>query len=56
MTLTLDLGVKGFGNGNSKKAVRIFSLRGCHLLAMFAKTEVAKPQSKDWGFLLSKGK
>ena len=47
MTLTLDLGVKGFGNGNSKKAVRIFSLRGCHLLAMFAKTEVAK-QFRKW--------
>jgi prophage antirepressor-like protein len=47
MTLTLDLGVKGFGNGNSKKAVRIFSLRGCHLLAMFAKTEIAK-QFRKW--------
>lgn len=47
MTLTVKMGVKGFGNGNSKKAVRIFSLRGCHLLAMFAKTEVAK-QFRKW--------
>ena len=47
MTLTVKMTVNGFGNGNSKKAVRIFSLRGCHLLAMFAKTEVAK-QFRKW--------
>ena len=42
MTLTLKMGVKGFGNGNSEKEVRLFSLRGCHLIAMFASTDVAK--------------
>lgn len=42
MTLTVKMTVKGFGNGNSKKAVRIFSLRGCHLVAMFSRTKIAK--------------
>lgn len=42
MTLVIESVTKGFGNGNSKKAVRIFSLRGCHLIAMFARTKVAK--------------
>lgn len=42
MTLTPNLGVKGFGAGNSAKPVRIFSPRGCHLVAMLAKTERAK--------------
>lgn len=42
MTLTVNLTVKGFGSGDSTKPVRIFSLRGCHLLAMFARTPVAK--------------
>lgn len=42
MTLTVKLSVKGFGNGNSEKETRIFSLRGCHLIAMFARTPVAK--------------
>lgn len=42
MTLVIDLVTKGFGSGNSKKPVRIFSLRGCHLLAMFARTDIAK--------------
>lgn len=47
MTLTLNLGVKGFGNGESEKEVRIFSLRGCHLIAMFARTAIAK-QFRKW--------
>ncbi|GAA5786150.1 BRO-N domain-containing protein [Chitiniphilus shinanonensis] len=42
MTLTLNLSVKGFGSGESVKEVRIFSLRGAHLIAMFARTVVAK--------------
>lgn len=42
MSLTVKMGVKGFGNGNSEKEVRLFSLRGCHLVAMFASTDVAK--------------
>jgi prophage antirepressor-like protein len=42
MTLTVNLTVKGFGNGGSEKEVRIFSLRGAHLIAMFARTALAK--------------
>ena len=42
MTLNVNMGVKGFGNGNSEKSVRIFSLRGCHLIAMMARIKVAK--------------
>ena len=42
MTLNVNLTVKGFGNGNSEKTVRIFSLRGAHLIAMLARTPVAK--------------
>ena len=47
MTLTLKLSVKGFGNGNSEKETRIFSLRGAHLIAMFSKTAIAK-QFRKW--------
>lgn len=47
MTLTLNLRVNGFGNGNSEKEMRIFSLRGCHLIAMFARTPVAK-EFRKW--------
>lgn len=47
MTLTLKLSVKGFGNGNSEKETRIFSSRGCHLIAMFSKTDIAK-QFRKW--------
>lgn len=35
------VGVKGFGSGESEKDIRLFSLRGCHLIAMFARTEIA---------------
>lgn len=42
MTLNLKLRLKGFGGGNSKKDVRVFSLRGAHLVAMFARTPLAK--------------
>ena len=41
MTTVSKVGVKGFGNGESEKDIRLFSLRGCHLIAMFARTEVA---------------
>ncbi|WP_338085963.1 Bro-N domain-containing protein [Limnobaculum eriocheiris] len=47
MTLTLKLKVKGFGGGNSSKDVRVFSLRGAHLIAMFARTPVAK-EFRKW--------
>lgn len=42
MTTVVKLTTKGFGNGNSEKDTRIFSLRGCHLIAMFARTKIAK--------------
>ncbi len=47
MTLVVKLTTKGFGNGNSEKEVRIFSLRGCHLIAMFARTPIAK-EFRKW--------
>ena len=47
MTLTVKLTVKGFGNGNSEKETRIFSLRGCHLITFFARTPVAK-EFRKW--------
>lgn len=42
MTCTSDLLVQG-----QKRKVRVFSLRGCHLLAMFSKTPVAK-EFRKW--------
>ena len=48
MTTTINMAVKGFGSGEgNKKDVRIFSLRGCHLIAMFARTDIAK-QFRKW--------
>lgn len=43
MTDTVKLGV----SGNLETETRIFSLRGCHLLAMFARTAVAK-EFRKW--------
>ncbi|PTQ86799.1 Bro-N domain-containing protein [Agitococcus lubricus] len=43
MTETLKLSV----SGNYQKTVRIFSLRGAHLIAMFARTPVAK-EFRKW--------
>ncbi|WP_187153367.1 hypothetical protein [Candidatus Arsenophonus triatominarum] len=43
MTETLNLKV----SGNYEKTVRIFSLRGAHLVAMFARTPVAK-EFRKW--------
>lgn len=34
--------IESVTSGNYKKKSRIFSLRGCHLIAMFARTDVAK--------------
>lgn len=34
--------IESVTSGNYKKKCRIFSLRGCHLIAMFARTDVAK--------------
>ncbi|WP_429124160.1 BRO-N domain-containing protein [Aeromonas allosaccharophila] len=42
MTLVINSMTKGFGNGSSEKEVRIFSLRGAHLIAMFSRTALAK--------------
>ncbi|MBP8005871.1 MAG: hypothetical protein KAZ18_03110 [Acinetobacter sp.] len=47
MCLVVNLATKGFGNGNSEKETRIFSLRGAHLIAMFARTPVAK-EFRKW--------
>ncbi|EDH1764989.1 hypothetical protein GC427_06530 [Salmonella enterica] len=42
MTLTLNLSVNGINNSVRSKKFRLFSLRGAHLIAMFARTPVAK--------------
>lgn len=42
MALNLNLRVSGKINGLQHKKVRVFSLRGAHLIAMFASTPVAK--------------
>ncbi len=47
MCLVVNLATKRFGNGNSEKETRIFSLRGAHLIAMFARTPVAK-EFRKW--------
>lgn len=48
MTAIINVAVKGFGSGDgNKRDVRIFSLRGCHLIAMFARTDIAK-QFRKW--------
>lgn len=41
MTCTVKLTVQGWGKGKAATPVRIFSPRGCHLLAMLAKTDRA---------------
>ena len=46
MAQTLKLSVCGENKGLQRN-IRIFSLRGCHLVAMFAKTAVAK-QFRKW--------
>ncbi|AMW78861.1 hypothetical protein AMD27_08210 [Acinetobacter sp. TGL-Y2] len=43
-TLNLSVSKK---NKNLTKTIRIFSLRGCHLIAMFSKTDIAK-QFRKW--------
>lgn len=42
MTMTLKMGVNGINGSTRQLENRIFSLRGCHLIAMFARTPVAK--------------
>ena len=55
MTFNTELVVKGYGNGNSKRPVRVFSLRGCHLIAMLANTPVAKA-FRSWCLDILEGK
>lgn len=47
MTQTVKLTVSGEINGLQHKMMRIFSLRGAHLIAMFAKTKIAK-EFRKW--------
>ena len=47
MSQTVNLTVSGKINGLQNLTVRIFSLRGAHLLAMFARTAVAK-EFRKW--------
>ena len=47
MTTTVKLTVNGIGNSQREKEIRIFSLRGAHLIAMFARTKVAQ-EFRKW--------
>ncbi|MGL1097564.1 BRO-N domain-containing protein [Vibrio vulnificus] len=47
MSMTVNLTVNGINNSLRQKSVRIFSLRGAHLIAMFARTAIAK-QFRKW--------
>lgn len=42
MSLTLNMKVNGLNNSLRNKSVRVYSLRGAHLVAMFASTPKAK--------------
>lgn len=42
MSLVMESMTNGINNSKRKLNVRIFSLRGCHLIAFFARTSVAK--------------
>lgn len=42
MSLVIESVTNGINGSKRKLNVRIFSLRGCHLIAMFARTDVAK--------------
>ncbi|WP_413475896.1 Bro-N domain-containing protein [Hafnia paralvei] len=42
MSLTLNMKVNGINNSLRNKSVRVYSLRGAHLVAMFATTTKAK--------------
>lgn len=47
MSLTVKLTVNGINGSSRQKDARIFSLRGCHLVAMFARTKIAK-EFRKW--------
>lgn len=42
MTMVIESMTNGINNSQRKIKTRIFSLRGCHLIAMFSRTAVAK--------------
>lgn len=42
MSMVIKMKTNGINNNLREKSVRVFSLRGCHLIAMFATTAVAK--------------
>lgn len=47
MTMTVKLTANGINGSTRQKENRIFSLRGCHLIAMFARTHIAK-EFRQW--------
>lgn len=47
MPLVIESVTNGINNSLRKKSVRIFSLRGAHLIAMFSRTPVAK-EFRKW--------
>lgn len=47
MTMTTTTVVDGINGSKRKLKVRLFSLRGCHLMGMFARTEIAK-EFRKW--------
>lgn len=47
MSLVIESVTNGINNSKRKLNIRVFSLRGCHLIAMFARTAVAK-QFRKW--------
>lgn len=42
MSMVIKMKTNGINNNLREKSVRVFSLRGCHLIAMFATTDKAK--------------
>lgn len=47
MTMTVNMTFNGINNSLRNKLVRVYSLRGAHLIAMFASTPVAK-EFRKW--------
>ncbi|MEY0097810.1 BRO-N domain-containing protein [Providencia stuartii] len=47
MTMTVNMTFNGINNSLRNKSVRVYSLRGAHLIAMFASTPVAK-EFRKW--------
>lgn len=47
MSMVIKMKTNGINNNLREKSVRVFSLRGCHLIAMFATTTIAK-EFRKW--------